>query len=173
MEEDLEILNTWYYKPNFAKGNVMLDWNLAQNDLNRADPKEFTWEYIKKNADKNLLDLIKKNPDTEFILFYPPFSILMHKFLDNRGLFDEEIKLKQYIYENTRNFDNVKIYDFQDLKEITHNLDNYSDMSHYSIEINEYIINSIAKEQHLVNDSNIEQKLNNLIKQVEEYEVEK
>ncbi|HHV97150.1 MAG TPA: hypothetical protein GXX37_11890 [Clostridiaceae bacterium] len=173
MVEDLEKLNTWYDRPNFGKGNVLLDWNMAQNDLQRADPDEFKWEYIKENADKNLLDLIKSNPETEFILFYPPFSILMHKFLDNRGLFDEEIKLKQYIYENTKNLHNVKIYDFQDIKEITHNLDNYSDMSHYSIEINEYIINSIAKEQHLVNDSNIEQKLNNLIKQVEEYEVEK
>lgn len=171
MVEDLEKLNTWYYNSKFTKENAMKDWNLAQNDLKRADPEEFTWEYIKENADKNLLDLIKSNQDTEFILFYPPFSVLIHKFLDDRGLFDEEIRLKQYIFDNTRNLENVKIYDFQDLKEITHNLDNYRDMTHYSIEINEYIIDSIAREQHIVNDRNIEQKLENLIKQVGEYKV--
>ena len=45
-------------------------------------------------------------------------------------------------------------------------------MTHYSIEINEYIIDSIAKGQHIVNDENIEQKLENLITQVAEYKVE-
>lgn len=172
MVEDLEKLNTWYYNSKFTKENAMKDWNLAQNDLKRADPEEFTWEYIKENADKNLLNVIKSNPDTEFILFYPPFSILIHKFLEGRDLFDEEIKLKEYIYENCKNLENVKIFDFQDLKEITHNLDNYRDMTHYSIEINEYIIDSIAREQHIVNDRNVEQKLENLIKQVGEYKVE-
>jgi hypothetical protein len=172
MVEDLEKYNTWYYNSKFAMENAIKDWNLAQNDLKRADPEEFTWEYIKDNTDKNLINLIKSNPDTEFILFYPPFSILIHKFLDNRDLFHKEIKLKQYIFENTRNLENVKIYDFQDLEEITHNLDNYRDMTHYSIEINEYIIDSIAKGQHIVNDENIEQKLENLITQVAEYKVE-
>jgi hypothetical protein len=172
MVEDLEKLNTWYYNSKFMKENAMKDWNLAQNDLKRADPEEFKWEYLKKNADKNLIGVIKNNPQVKFILFYPPFSILAHKFLDGRDLFNDEIKLKRYIYDNCIDFKNVKIFDFQDIGEITHNLENYRDMTHYSIEINEYIINSIAKEKHIINSDNINKKLGNLIKQVNDYVIE-
>ena len=172
MVEDLEKLNTWYYNSKFIKENVMKDWNLAQNDLARANPEEFKWEYLKKNADKNLIEVVKNHPQMDFILFHPPFSIVAHKFLDGRGLFEDEIKLKRYIYDSCKDLKNVRIFDFQDIDIVTHNLDNYRDMTHYSIEINEYIINSFAKEEHIVTSGNIEQKLGNLIKQVNSYVVE-
>ncbi|HOJ11819.1 MAG TPA: hypothetical protein PK733_14670, partial [Clostridiales bacterium] len=172
MSEDLEKLNTWYYNSKFEKANAMKDWNLAQNDLKRADPAEFKWEYLRANADKNLVEVIKRNPDVEFILFYPPFSILAHKFLDSRNLFDDEIRLKRYIYARCKDFRNVKIFDFQDIEGITHNLDNYRDMTHYSIEINEYIIDSIARGENAITEDNMEEKLKNLAEQVESYVVE-
>jgi hypothetical protein len=169
MVRDLEKYNTWYYNSNFAKENVVKDWTFAQNDLERANPEEFKWEYIKANADKNLIQVLKNNPQIDFILFYPPFSILAHKFLESRDLFSYEINLKKYIYENLKDLKNVKIFDFQDIESITHNLDNYRDMTHYSIDINEYIIDSIMKEEHLVTEKNINIKLENLINQVENY----
>lgn len=172
MVENLEELNTWYYNSKFAKENAIKDWNLAQNDVKRADPEEFKWEYLKANADKNIIEQLKRNPQTEFLLFYPPFSILAHEFLDKRGLFQDEIRLKAYIFEECKELENVKIYDFQDIEEITHNLDNYRDMTHYSIHINEYIIKAIANQEHMVNGNNIDIKLENLKNQVREYVVE-
>jgi len=171
MTYNLEMLNAWFVASKFARENAIKDWNLAQDDLERANPEEFTWECIKANADKNLLAVIRANPDMEFILFYPPFSILAHKFLDGRGLFENEIKLKQYIYENCKDLKNVRIYDFQDIEEIITNLDNYRDMTHYSKEINEYMIDCIASGKHIVTDENLEEKLINLRKLVEMYEL--
>lgn len=167
MTHNLEMLNAWYSTSKFSKENAMKDWILARNDLQRANPEEFTWDQLKANADKNLISVVKDNPGVEFILFYPPFSILAHKFLDERGLFENEIKLKRYIFENCKNLENVKIFDFQDIESITHNLDNYRDMTHYSKEINEYIIDSISSDRHMVTEWNIEEKLTNLIKQIE------
>ncbi len=169
MTHNLEMLNTWYNTSKFCAENAMKDWNFAQDDLARANPEEFTWEYLKDNADKNLIGVIKNNPNIEFVLFYPPFSILAHKFLDERGLFKNEIELKKYIFENCKDFKNVKILDFQDIETITHNLDNYRDMTHYSIETNEYMLDSIAFDKHIVSKENIEEKIMNLEKQARNF----
>jgi hypothetical protein len=169
MTHNLEMLNTWYSTSKFCAENAMKDWNFAQDDLARANPEEFTWEYLKDNADKNLIDVIKNNPAVEFVLFYPPFSILAHKFLDERGLFENEIALKKYIFENCKDFENLKIFDFQDIETITHNLDNYRDMTHYSIETNEYMLDSIAFDKHIVSKENIEEKIMNLEKQARNF----
>ncbi len=109
MTHNLEMLNAWFAGSKFTRENVIKDWKLAQDDLERANPQEFTWDQLKANADKNLLTVLRTNPDIEFILFYPPFSIVAHKFLDGRGLFDNELKLKQYIYENCKDLKNVRI----------------------------------------------------------------
>jgi len=46
-------------------------------------------------------------------------------------------------------YKNVKVYDLQVAKEITHNLDNYTDLSHYSGDINKWIIQQIKNDNYL------------------------
>ena len=171
MTHNLEMLNAWYGTSKFCKENALKDWTFANNDLERANPEEFTWEQLKANADENLVNVIKDNPQAEFILFYPPFSILAHKFLDGRGLFENELNLKKYIFENCGHLRNVKIFDFQDIESITHNLDNYRDITHYSKEINEYMIDSIASGKHAVTAANLGEKLMNLKAQVNNFKL--
>ncbi len=169
MTYNLEMLNAWYNTSKFCKENTLKDLELANNDIERANPVEFTWEQIKANADENLISVIKDNPQIDFTLFYPPFSILAHKFLNSRGLFENEIKLKKYIFEQCGCLENVKIFDFQDIESITFNLDNYRDITHYSKEINEYIIDCIASGKQRVTAENLEEKLANLESQVQSF----
>lgn len=172
MATDLEKLNTWYYNSTFSKENVIKDWHFAQNDIERANPVEFEWDYLKENTDNNLIQMLKDNQGIDFVLFYPPFSILAHKFLSSRDLFNDEVELKRYIFNNCKDLNNVRIYDFQDIESITHNLDNYRDMTHYSIETNEYIIDSISNGNHLVTNKNLNDKLANLSRQVDRCSVD-
>lgn len=65
--------------------------------------------------------------------------------------------------------ENVKIFDFQDIESITFNLDNYRDITHYSKEINEYIIDCIASGKQRVTAENLEEKLANLESQVQSF----
>lgn len=169
---DLEKLNTWYYNSVFSKENALKDWNMAQTDIERANPEEFTRENVMANARENIFKAVRENPKTEFILFYPPFSILAHKFLDSRDLFELQLDLKEYIYENLGHLPNVKIYDFQNIDEITHDLSNYRDMTHYNIHINEYMIKSIHDGKHLLTDENHLLLNEELRKQTKTYNIE-
>lgn len=167
---DLEKLNTWYYNSVFSRENALKDWNMAQTDIDRANPEEFTKLNILKNGD-NILKAVKDSPEIHFILFYPPFSILAHKFLATRDLFELHMDLKEYIFENLGHLPHVEIYDFQNIEEITHDLDNYRDMTHYNIHINEYMIQSIRDGKHLVTDENHLEITEELRQQTEKYMV--
>jgi hypothetical protein len=49
---------------------------------------------------------------------------------------------------------NVELFDFQITKEITHNLNNYKDITHYSQDINYWILEQINKNNFLLNTQN-------------------
>ncbi len=105
-----------------------------------------------ENIDKNVVDLIKNNPDTHFIVYFPPYSILrfVELYQDDRQKLEAEWKLKDYLISQLFLLKNVNVFDFQVVKEITHNLNNYKDLTHYSGEVDEYIIFSLRQNKHLL-----------------------
>ena len=70
-------------------------------------------------------------------------------------------------------FSNVAIYDFQSAIEITTNLNNYKDFTHYHQNINNWMIEQIKENNYLVTKDNIDEHLENLRKQIKEYDLNK
>jgi hypothetical protein len=58
--------------------------------------------------------------------------------------FYNQLEIKKYIYDQLSAYPNVHIHDFQSEMEITHRLENYKDVSHYSQAINQYMIEQMA-----------------------------
>ena len=75
---------------------------------------------------------IEAHPETQFKISIPPYSML---WWDN-------------IYEN------VELYYFLNDREIVTNLDNYMDLLHFSPEINQYICDSMIRNDHNVTEAN-------------------
>ena len=65
-------------------------------------------------------------------------------------------------------FSNVAIYDFQSAIEITTNLNNYKDFTHYHQNINNWMIEQIKVKNYLVTHYNIESHIDNLNIQIED-----
>lgn len=144
--------------------------NTLENDFKRMlSFPEDNENYIlmQKNFKANLLSIIKDNPDVNFKLYYPPNSILYW----NRTVGGDQhlrlLRFKQYMYETLREYPNVEIYDFQDVKEITFNLEYYKDSSHYSKEVCDKLIERMATKTDLLTDDNYLQKIENLSNQLQ------
>ena len=75
----------------------------------------------------------------------------------------------EYILEQSIKYDNVKVYDFQIAKDVTHNLDNYMDTNHYSGYINKWIIKQIKNDKYLVSNEDIRLNMNKLREQINKY----
>lgn len=155
---------------NFTLDNVIDNWNNRNQQFHHG--KNF-WilSELKNNFDNNLYRFITENKNTKFILFFPPYSILTYKDWEEKGSLDIILKFKQYIYKKLIALDNVNLYDFQIAQNITHNLNHYKDITHYSQTINFWIVDQIYSHDFLITPENQEHNLRSFIDQIREYTI--
>ena len=84
-----------------------------------------------------------------------------------------QMEIKKYIYEQLSDYPNVYIYDFQSEQDITHDLTYYKDVSHYSEDINMWMIEQMAAGRLRTKSLADVDKYNAaLLAQVQQYEAE-
>ena len=96
------------------------------------------------NLENNIVPLLEQNPQTEFVFFMVPFSILYWDNEMQQGTFDATMHGLEYAIERLLEYDNVRIYFYHNEWEIVTNLDNYKDFSHYGKWINSWMTQEIA-----------------------------
>jgi hypothetical protein len=159
-QKDIDHLNYWGDLFSFNKKTVIDDYNKKiEGDRKNKDEliRDFNYSRLKDNFEKNILPIVKNNPDTDFYFYYPPYSILMNKrFYElNPTIVDNIIKSREYIYSKLSMYQNAKVFDFTSDKEITFNLNNYKDTMHHSPEINKYILKSLRNDKYLITDKKL------------------
>ena len=170
-----ENMYQWQHKTEneFGRDKVLkmlVDNPLSNNNFNKI---EYSFETMKKSFDYNYLQIIKNNPNTNFIFFYPPYSVIAFKDWEKKEILDDILKFKLYVIEEFSKLQNVTLYDFQSAIDITTNLDNYKDFTHYHQNINNWMIDMIKENRYLVTKENIDEHLENLRKQIKEYDLNK
>ena len=124
--------------------------------------KELTSEeiaVIKDNIMTNIVSLAKKNPETKFVLFYTPYSILYWNNIYRDGLLEKQFLCEQIVTEMLLQCDNIYLYNFFDKTEIICDLDNYRDELHYVNDINDKILDWITEGEGRVTKENYLNKL--------------
>lgn len=99
------------------------------------------------NVEYNFIPFIEAHPDTEFIFFFPPYSLMQWYNFYTQGQLHYNLMQKQAITERLLAYDNVKLYDFHAQLDWILNLDHYVDYEHYGAHINDEIVRMIAKDQ--------------------------
>ena len=172
---NIEFAYYWADGFSFSEENLLDDLEYLKGYKYQMDTKKVSnnskSQLLEQSFDFNVLQLIKDYPNTEFIIFHPPFSIIFLKWLETLNQLDDYLNFKRYIFESTKKYKNVSLYDFQIEKNITHNFDNYLDIRHYSNLVNSWMINQIKKETYLVNQDTFDIYLNSLKTQIQEYDI--
>ncbi len=81
-------------------------------------------------------------------------------------------KFSAYVFDRLLQLPNVKIYDFRDASEITHDLTNYLDTVHHSPVIDLKVLSYMAAGNHLVGRDAPTASIERLRKQVEDYRLD-
>ena len=102
------------------------------------------------NVEHNILPYVKDHPDTEFIFFFPPYSLVNWYNFYKLGAMDYHLMQKAAFVDALLPYENVKIYDFQARTDWILNLDNYIDASHYGPWINDAMVEHVARDEHRV-----------------------
>ncbi|CAM3361520.1 copper amine oxidase N-terminal domain-containing protein [Marinicrinis lubricantis] len=170
---NLDYLNNWDYYAVYGTESVLKDLKRAEAVEPSYVKTEEDFEEIKKAFDANILSLVKEHPETEFIFYYPPYHVLRHYvwYELNPKRYNNQQQFKQYVWDTLSEYPNAKIFDFQAVEEVTFDSNNYKDLSHHTLEINEWIIQSMANGDHQVTDETIGKMISDLDKQVENLDI--
>lgn len=162
---------SWWTEDYYNKQWVMHNYVAAQPAIKEAGREKFV-ENIKANMDSNICPYIEANPDTEFYVFYPPYSILYWNDVLQEKQLEAVLREYEYISERLFAYDNVKVFFFPNQEWIICDLDNYADYSHYHPDINRYMAECFANGEHQVTEGELEEELEAMRRIVLEYDFE-
>lgn len=120
----------------------------------------------------NIETLANAHPETEFVFFMPPFSVLYWDSTLRQGSFDANMDGVIYAVKRLLGHDNVTVYFYQDDREITENLDNYKDFSHYGSHINDLVTEKMAQGQGQLTQENCEAVIEEMRQFIKGYDFE-
>ncbi len=127
---------------------------------------------LKKNFDTNFRPIFDKYKNVKFDIFFPPYSVLAYKRTIKEGWMKDLLEFKRYLVSATKDLHNVQFFDFQIAQNVTHDLNNYHDFTHNSEKINRWILEQIKANNYIVDESNIEQNIETLLKQTNDFRIE-
>lgn len=147
----------WYsaHKHTYTKESALHSYHKAIKEP-LGDVKLYDENNMLHNFKSNILPFMKKFPNTQFYLFYPPYSHLSYKYFKKQGWLHNASNFKRHLYDTVSSYQNVRVFDFQCNTEITTNLDNYKDISHYTADVNTYMLVSMQKGNWKVSNQNID-----------------
>ena len=108
-------------------------------------PADAFAENISANLETYILPHIENMPDTRFVIFFPPYSVLYWYDRYADGSLAAELASEKQVIETLLAYPNVEIYYFQNQFDYITDLNNYSDYTHYRHEMNDYMTACFAE----------------------------
>ena len=130
----------------------------AESMIQGVNPTNINQRFQQKNSNlahmqasfsKNIFDLIKRHPETEFDFLYSPISILAWVDFYQRDQMNEFLEFKSFVFRKIGYLPNVRIFDFQWDSQITHDLNRYKDIFHYDAEVNRLMMHTVCDDTDL------------------------
>ena len=113
--------------------------------------EEKPYDHYFDNADRftdPFIEQIKSHPDITFYLYAPPYSVLFWDDVVLRGNATATICVQEREYKKLLECENVRLFFFQDDKDVITDLANYRDYSHYKGDINYYMYEAMRDGTH-------------------------
>jgi hypothetical protein len=117
-------------------------------------------ELVLGNIEQNVVSLVSLYPDVTFYYFLPPYSIVWWQARVNDGTIYKQIEAERLIIEELLKYDNLQIFSFNILTDITTDLNNYFDTIHYGSWVNSLMLHYMKEGKCLLTKDNYENYLN-------------
>lgn len=158
-------------------GNVFFSKELALAGYQRPEAEDTVLpeDAFFDICDENLAVVetwLTEHPDTEFIFYYSPYSILFWDKMERQGRTDAMLAVLKHATEALLAYDNVKIQCFLTDIDIITDLDNYADHIHVAGRVTWKMSKAMAGTEHLLTLENYEAKLDALREYVVNYDYE-
>ena len=115
-----------------------------------ADDKEI----IQKNIELNIIKVAKEHPEVDFYCFYPPYSVVQWNKWKTQGTLYKVLEAEAYITELIVPHKNIFLFSFNNRTDITTDLNNYKDGTHYATWISSLILKWMYEGKYRLTEKN-------------------
>ena len=109
---------------------------------------------VRDNIRQNVAELALAHPETEFYCYITPVSAGKWLKWYNEGRIAETMRAKEIALEELLPLENVRVFDFSDLTEITADLNNYRDTAHYGTWITSLMLHWMHEGEYELTEEN-------------------
>lgn len=162
--------SSWERETGYKNACESLDRIERMDDSSRRTYSQYDEELLIGNIEKNVLPVVESNPNVTFLLVMPPSSIAKWAEYYNKGEVEWRIEGLKRGLPLLLGRNNVKMYAFDDVYDITENLDLYSDTIHYDASVNEWMLDQISQGTHELTSENYESYLDEILGYYSEYD---
>lgn len=141
----IDQLENWSQDYSFGEDVVLDNYKAKAYSVSAVDVENLLNRMISN------IDMFLKDFDTESVsyhFFFPPYSSLYWCDTQTQGYYDIYSEAKKYFIKKATAL-NCEVYDFQS-EDITLDLNNYKDTTHYSPDINDWMVTCFASGKCLV-----------------------
>lgn len=160
--DDFHIIYAKYYYPEYYNKDYVLSNYIPSEKSEESVPEDAYTENALANMEEHILPYIEKNPDTEFYVFFPPYSVLFWYNCLRENNVDARLAEYRTIMQSLFPYDNVRIFFFQNDPALISDLDRYTDYTHYDREVNLYMTECFANGTKEVTAETYEKELEEL-----------
>ena len=150
-----ELYKPWWTDEYYNKANVLMYYEAAEEKQEEeALAADYFKDAVEENLQKNIFPYIEAHPETEFYIFYPPYSILFWNDVTREKELEAVIGRLEYMTERLLNYENVHVFNFLGKEDIICNLNNYADYMHYHKNVCRYITECFATGENELHPEN-------------------
>ena len=154
---DFDSYANWMDEESFVFGPNELCSDLS-GDLNvRGEPQLLSdgeRQKVIENVRNNITELADRYPDTEFYYFFSPYSAVWWQMMNSQGLTEKYIEAEEIAIEEILLHENIKLYSFNTVSDITLDLNNYKDSVHYGEWVNTLILKWMSEDVGRLTEDN-------------------
>lgn len=161
-----------FYKFGAKKDPLTIEKMKEQVEgLNAPPEASHSLEAYMESFEANMLPMLEKYPNTKFTFLYTPYPITRHMVIQNQkpDINEDRLQTKLAIFNELKKYKNAEVYDFQDEADITFNVGNYIDRSHYFPYINDQLLEIMATTEPIQSEKEYKEKVERFLAQLKNF----
>ncbi|MEZ3435529.1 MAG: hypothetical protein K1W34_13065 [Lachnospiraceae bacterium] len=148
--KSIDKLGNWTLDYTFGEDIVLQRYKNDEFAVSEVDTADL-YNRMTKHIDGYLEGFDFSKGEHNF--FFPPYSSLFWCDAEDSGYFDYYLQAKKYFVERASEY-GATVYDFQ-CAEFTMDLNNYKDTTHYSPEINDWMVDCFANNSYIITEEDM------------------
>ena len=141
--------STWEGQANLGADSVLGDKTSFESpETEETSLSEEEIITLTDTVKQNIIDTAVAHPDTQFYYFFPPYSAAYWGGVWENGTLIKEFECYRLAAQLILPYENIHLFAFDDMTDITCNLDNYKDAGHYCGDINDMMLEMMAADEN-------------------------